>query len=183
MRTIKFRGKSIDTQEWVYGDLETAPTKELKIQVPDGYEIDKEKSTFEHIVFKEKEEVKPWNPEGKNVVGFLYDSDGNIYEIGEYPYDSETDLNMFATEKELKSALAMAQISLILKYDKRYGGRVDGEEFDGLNVIYVIDVTKRKITVNPYMYTCFYLAFHTKEQAELFLEEHEDLVRQYYMLD
>ena len=27
-------------------------TKELKIQVPDGYEIDKENSTFECIKFK-----------------------------------------------------------------------------------------------------------------------------------
>lgn len=26
--------------------------KELKIEVPEGYEIDKEKSTFEKIVFK-----------------------------------------------------------------------------------------------------------------------------------
>ena len=33
-------------------------TKELKIQIPDGYEIDKEKSTFEKIVFKKKD-TKP----------------------------------------------------------------------------------------------------------------------------
>ena len=37
-------------------------TKELKIQIPEGYEIDKEKSTFEKIVFKKKD-TKPrsWN--------------------------------------------------------------------------------------------------------------------------
>ena len=34
-------------------------TKELKIQIPDGYEIDKENSTFEKIVFKKKENAKP----------------------------------------------------------------------------------------------------------------------------
>ena len=34
-------------------------TKELKIQIPEGYEIDKEKSTFEKIVFKKKENAKP----------------------------------------------------------------------------------------------------------------------------
>ena len=33
-------------------------TKELKIQIPEGYEIDKEKSTFEKIVFKKKD-IKP----------------------------------------------------------------------------------------------------------------------------
>ena len=36
-------------------------TKELKIQIPDGYEIDKEKSTFEKIVFKKKDtKPKSW---------------------------------------------------------------------------------------------------------------------------
>ena len=30
-------------------------TKELKIQIPEGYEIDKENSTFEKIVFKKKD--------------------------------------------------------------------------------------------------------------------------------
>ena len=33
-------------------------TKELKITIPEGYEIDKEKSTFEKIVFKKKD-TKP----------------------------------------------------------------------------------------------------------------------------
>lgn len=32
-------------------------TKELKIEVPEGYEIDRDKSTFEKIVFKSKEEL------------------------------------------------------------------------------------------------------------------------------
>ena len=30
--------------------------KEMKIQVPEGYEIDREKSTFDSIVFKKVEE-------------------------------------------------------------------------------------------------------------------------------
>ena len=32
-------------------------TKTLKIEIPNGYEIDKEKSTFENIVFKKVDEV------------------------------------------------------------------------------------------------------------------------------
>ena len=35
---------------------ETTMEKELKIEVPKGYEIDKEKSTFEKIVFKKVED-------------------------------------------------------------------------------------------------------------------------------
>ena len=35
--------------------------KDLKIEVPEGYEIDKEKSTFERIVFKKKDgRVRSW---------------------------------------------------------------------------------------------------------------------------
>lgn len=47
-------------------------TKELKIQIPEGYEIDKENSTFEKIVFKKKnnkprswEEYRAKVPENK----------------------------------------------------------------------------------------------------------------------
>lgn len=32
-------------------------TKEIKINVPEGYEIDKENSTFECIKFKSKEDI------------------------------------------------------------------------------------------------------------------------------
>jgi len=32
-------------------------TKEIKIQVPEGYEVDKEKSTFEKIIFKKKSQT------------------------------------------------------------------------------------------------------------------------------
>ena len=34
--------------------------KELKIQVPNGYEIDEENSTFGCIKFKEKKEIRTW---------------------------------------------------------------------------------------------------------------------------
>lgn len=49
--------------------------RELKIEVPDGYEIDKEKSTFEKIIFKkvEKELPKSWE-ELKIISGYYLDS-------------------------------------------------------------------------------------------------------------
>lgn len=39
--------------------------KELKIEIPKGYEIDKEKSTFEKIVFKK---LTIGQKHGKNIV-------------------------------------------------------------------------------------------------------------------
>nr|DAU65294.1 MAG TPA: hypothetical protein [Caudoviricetes sp.] len=47
--------------------LDEMENKELKIEVPQGYEIDKENSTFEKIVFKkvEKELPKSWEDLGE----------------------------------------------------------------------------------------------------------------------
>ena len=47
--------------------------KELKIEIPTGYEIDKEKSTFEKIVFKKKD-AKPrsWEEYCNNFSGELF---------------------------------------------------------------------------------------------------------------
>ena len=39
--------------------LDEMENKELKIEVPQGYEIDKENSTFEKIVFKKVEKELP----------------------------------------------------------------------------------------------------------------------------
>ena len=52
-------------------------TKELKIQIPEGYEIDKEKSTFEKIVFKKKD-TKPrsWNRKPRSWKEYLELSTG-----------------------------------------------------------------------------------------------------------
>lgn len=49
--------------------------KELKIEIPDGYEIDRENSTFEKIVFKKIESKLPksWE-ELKIISGYYLDS-------------------------------------------------------------------------------------------------------------
>ena len=52
-------------------------TKTLKIEVPDGYEIDKEKSTFENIVFKKVDNIViKWN---KNYNGVEIKADGEHF--------------------------------------------------------------------------------------------------------
>lgn len=64
-------------------------TKELKIEIPKGYEIDKENSTFERIVFKPiKKDITyedVCNTLFKNNVGYFMDQYGevNFYNIGQ----------------------------------------------------------------------------------------------------
>ena len=52
-------------------------TKTLKIEIPNGYEIDKEKSTFENIVFKKVDDIIiKWN---KNYNGVEINADGEHF--------------------------------------------------------------------------------------------------------
>lgn len=99
-------------------------TKEIKIDIPKGYEIDKENSTFEYIKFKSikkyitykdccdeifPNEVYYTGSQGNIVNGFL--SDRNI-----------TDLNNATNKKQLERLLALNQLMNIAYYynDKQY---------------------------------------------------------------
>jgi hypothetical protein len=154
-------------------------TKEIKINVPDGYEIDKENSTFECIKFKPI--AKRWRYDENRVVkGFYVGSDSLVHKtevFGQGWY-------LFATEKQAKSALAMAQISQIMANDERFGGAITDKEWKDK------DITKFCITRDR-SYTTYYalnssyhfLAFHTTAQRDLFLKENKDLVKDYLMVD
>lgn len=153
-------------------------TKEIKINVPDGYEIDKENSTFECIKFKPV--AKRWRDDEKRVVkGFYVGSDSLVHKtevFGQGRY-------LFAIEKQAKSALAMAQISQIMANDERFGGVVTDEEWKKGNTKYIIYRVENK-AIFASSKTCYeFLAFHTEEQRDLFFEENEDLVRDYLMIN
>lgn len=53
-------------------------TKEFKIQVPEGYEIDKENSTFECIKFKPIKITKWKDNELATIKGWYIDDDSDI---------------------------------------------------------------------------------------------------------
>lgn len=65
-------------------------TKSLKIEIPKGYEIDKEKSTFENIVFKKVDDIViKWNSEfGIHVYGSTIDANKscNLTKMRKYLY-------------------------------------------------------------------------------------------------
>lgn len=158
--------------------------KEIKITPPEGYEIDKEHSTFGCIKFKPISQ-KRWryNVEKSPVSGYYIDFFSNIGYVVNKQYTRE-DYNIFATEKQAKSALAMARISQIMANDERFGGVVSDEEWEVESVSkYCVSRRENKIVKENFLITYHFLAFHTAEQRDLFLEEDEDLVRDYLMLD
>lgn len=106
-------------------------TKELKIQAPEGYEIDKENSTFERIKFKPiKKDITyedVCNTLFKNNSYFI-DQYGkvNFYNIGTNRFDA----NNAPNGRQLKRLLALNQLLNIATY---YNSRV--KESDGLYMI------------------------------------------------
>ena len=162
--------------------------KEVKVKIPEGYEVDKKKSSFEepiNIVFKKIEpEIKTWEdlvgkqiPDGSKFI----DTFGYIMKVnGEFGVLEKND---FIDEKHAKSALAMAQISQLMPY---YGGEVTDEEWDDRNVRkYFIAKFNNNITRGLCVYDscCHLLAFHTEEQRDSFLKNNEELVKDYLMID
>ena len=156
--------------------------KEIKITPPEGFAIDKENSTFDCIKFKPI--VKRWR-DNKDVQikgYYIYGSNSTICYSDSY-FNTPNNYNIFATEKQAKSALAMARISQIMANDKRFGGVVTDEEWrDDTVVKYVLLKEKDSIFKDIYYTFYHFLAFHTLEQRDLFLEENEDLVRDYLCL-
>ena len=91
--------------------------KVLKIEIPEGYEVDKEKSTFEKIVFKSKKEscedvYRKLFYEKKT---YFFNRYGEIEDTTVYE-DNYLDLNNCTSEKQAKKLLAINQLMNIAKY-------------------------------------------------------------------
>ena len=162
--------------------------KELKVEVPKGYEIDKENSTFEFIKFKPKG-IKTWNDlcvaslnsDEVRVSGYrIWDDYSNIYATNKL-IARDYSRNVFLTEKEAKSALAMSQISQLMPY---YGGAITDEEWlDGDITKYVITRYEGQSSLDITIFWYRFLAFHTEEQRDSFYENNEQLVKDFLMIE
>lgn len=148
--------------------------KELKIEIPEGYEIDREKSSFEKIVFKKKAVVNCWEDlKHASGVYIAEDSRLNSTPIGLVrPHNK----NIFLNEKYAKSALALAQISQLLPH---YDTNVDWESQD---VKYCITRSKNDIVIGEWVSRYCILTFNSRSEAERFLKHNEPLVKDFYML-
>ena len=158
-------------------------TKEIKISVPEGYEIDKENSTFECIKFK-KLRPKRWrNKEDAIITGYYTSPNSSILKLNNTS-NIPSNHNVFATKKQVKSALAMAQLSQIMANDERFGGIVTDEEWSTNKLPkYYIKRLKNGITIGTGWTEYTFLAFHSPKCRDLFLQENEDLIRDYLMID
>lgn len=94
-------------------------TKELKIQVPEGYEIDKENSTFECIKFKPIRNDITYKDISKKLFGkgyYYFGDRGEIREIVKFDDKTCADRNNAAYIKQLGKILALNQLLNIAEY-------------------------------------------------------------------
>ena len=144
--------------------------KELNIIAPEGYEIDKENSTFEKIVFKKINELpKTWE-DLRYISGAYISNLSNINTIN----STETipsAKNIFPTKELAEAALALAQL---LQLRDRYNGDNEGFIFQKNN--YCINFYDNNINKCFSDCTQRVLAFRTRELRDEFYNNFKDLI-------
>ena len=135
------------------------------------------------VIVEEAEEPEFWSDkEDKQAKGYIIGFESNII------YHTPTQYNhrehkYFASRKQAKSALAMAMISQIIANDvEHFGGVITDEEWEDNDTKYIIYRRNNDICAASSTFQYFFLAFHTKEQRDLFLEKYRDLVKDFLMI-
>lgn len=150
-------------------------TKEVKIEVPQGYEIDRQKSTFEKIIFKKiPENPKTWEDycslmKGEKVYYTYYD-----YVIINDFSDAH---NQFSNRERARQFIALGQLMQLRDYWVR-----GYKEFK-----YALLVTRNGniLVYNWSGYRTYphILTFPTEKMAEEFKECFSDLIKKAFILE
>ena len=148
--------------------------KEVKIEVPQGYVIDKEKSTFEKIVFKKIDNrPKTWEEYCKLTKG-ICSNYANATTNMVYKDRYTGAYNEFATKERAEQFIALGKLLQLRDYwVKGYNAfryAVYGNRFDGTAICDWLENTHYPLT------------FPTKEMAEEFKDYFEDLIKQAFPL-
>ena len=143
--------------------------KELKIIPPIGYEIDKQKSTFEKIVFKKiPENPKTWEEyckQTKDYVSYFWSNPDSIIKSGFDGYYNE-----FLTKERLKQYVALGRLLQLRDYwvkQSKFKDAIGVFTWSGGLII------TSKCDIND----CA-LTFPTQEMADKFITCFRDLIKQ-----
>jgi hypothetical protein len=148
--------------------------KTLKIEIPNGFEIDKENSTFQQIVFKEikKELPKTWK-ELEIIEGyFVQGKDSECRHDKKYAISENK--NIFSTEEQAKASIALAQLSQLREVYRN--GWVPNWLDDKYK--FCIELYANEINKDYYFGQNNFLSFQDEETRDLFLENFKDLIEQ-----
>lgn len=98
-------------------------TKELKVQAPEGYEIDKENSTFECIRFKPINKGITYEDVCNHIfnicngdIGYYIENTGDIKKASGFSNEARKDKNNATNKEQLERLLALNQLLNIAEY-------------------------------------------------------------------
>ena len=145
--------------------------KEINIIPPVGYEIDKENSTFEKIVFKKTSNNLPktWE-ELKNIYGYYISSSSEITPSSVINASNYTK-NIFPTKELAEAVLVLAQL---LQLRDKYNG--DNKGFIFLENNYCITFVDDCIEKSLLFHSQRVLAFRTRELRDKFYDNFKELI-------
>jgi hypothetical protein len=128
---------------------------------------------------KELEDALPksWK-ELEKISGYYINYNNEIEEV-EKEKLYEFDKKLFKTEKQALSALAMSQLSQLMSV---YNDGWEPDWNDNDKYKRCIRRSRESIIIVSNIYSYSFLTFKTKEIAEEFLKNFEELIKQYYML-
>ena len=147
--------------------------KTLNIEIPKGYEIDRENSTFEKIVFKEikKDLPKSWE-DLKKINGCFVDSNSDTYHAAKRDCFG-INRNIFITKEQAEAAIALAQLSQ-LREVYRQGWVPDWDDHGQIKC--TIQLIRNGVTTYSSSAKCAFLSFQTIEIRDEFLNNFGDLI-------
>ena len=158
-------------------------TKKLKINIPEGYEIDKEKSTFEEIVFKKVED--PFSKLPKTWEEYKSCSrDDTSYFFCNPLKSIKASLfsgvyNEFSTEERVKQYVALGRLLQLRDY---WVSNLKNNSNNFVAVIYHFDGEIVNTNVSKKRSSSYSLTFPTREIAQKFIECFKDLINEAYPL-
>lgn len=148
--------------------------KEMKIVAPDGYEIDKENSTFECVKFKKSENKPPMSWEDiREIGGWYVTTNGLIAYHNKDQFPDDRDKNLFPSKEEAKAMLAMAQLCQ-LRDVWNEGWKPDFK--DGKSLKYCIEVYGGKIINDSNARYHKPMSFKTSELRDKFFRTFKELL-------
>lgn len=152
--------------------------KTITIQIPDNCEVK---------IVKKEEKKEPTIRTYQDLIDNNFKVKGYIinHHCKAIPFTDRFHKNsseeIAASEKVVKSMLAMAMISQLMPY---YGGEITNDEWmDVCMDKFVIRRNRDSIIVDNYKGVYYYLAFHTEAQRNDFLKYNEQLVKDYLMIN
>ena len=149
--------------------------KEIKIEVPQGYDIDRERSTFDIIRLKKKEvEFEHFKFKGAWI-----DEYSRVHSLSDYSSNGillhDEYRKIWISPAHAKTSLAMSELSIRMA-SPTYNGDWVADYTDGTRKYNITFYNDNILTGTTIGGTHAFLSFKTADARDKFLENHRDLI-------